>query len=47
MKRVTILISDENDKIIRQAQAKMIKETNESYSYSKCLNELLGGKVKK
>ena len=40
-KRVTIMIDTDNDKKIRTVQSKTIKETNNSYSYSRCVNDLL------
>lgn len=40
-KRVTIMIDEELDKKLRLWQAKMIKQTNSSYSYSKAVNDNL------
>lgn len=40
-KRVTIMIDDDLDKALRERQSRMIKKTNMSYSFSKCLNETL------
>ena len=40
-KRVTIVIDDDLDKKLRTKQAKMINQTQASYSYSKALNEEL------
>ena len=40
-KRVTIVIDDDLDKKLRVRQAKLIQQTNSSYSYSRVLNETL------
>lgn len=40
-KRVTVVINDELDRKLRLLQAKMIKETQGSYSFSKALNRVL------
>lgn len=40
-KRVTIMIDDDLDLALRGRQARMIKKTKMSYSFSKCLNETL------
>ena len=40
-KRATILIEDSTEKKIRTFQAKMIKTTNQNYSYSAAINEIL------
>ena len=40
-KRVTIMIDDDLDKKLRLRQAKMIRQEQSSYSYSKVLNESL------
>ena len=40
-KRVTIVIDEDLDKKLRERQAKMIKQENSSYSYSRVLNETL------
>ena len=40
-KRITIMIDDDLDKKLRQRQAKMIQQINESYSYSKTINDVL------
>ena len=45
-KRVTIMISDDLDKRVRQKQAKLIRETNESVSYSSVINRTLKGEFK-
>lgn len=44
--RITVMMSDENDKKIRQKQVATIQKTNKNYSYSQCLNDMLKG-VKK
>ncbi len=40
-KRVTIMIDKENDKKLRELQAKLIAKTLGSYSYSRVINEQL------
>jgi hypothetical protein len=40
-KRITVMIDDEVDKKLRQRQAKMIQQNNETYSYSKTINDVL------
>ena len=40
-KRVTIMIDEELDKKLRLYQAKMIQKDQNSYSYSKALNDTL------
>ena len=40
-KRVTICIDEDLDKKVRLRQAKLIREEQTSYSYSKVLNEIL------
>jgi hypothetical protein len=40
-RRVTIMIEDILDKKVRQFQAKMIQKENNTYSYSKAVNDLL------
>lgn len=35
------MIDDELDKKLRQRQAKMIQQNNETYSYSKTINDVL------
>ena len=45
-KRVTIIISGENDKAIRKLQSKMIVTTNSGWSFSKVLNVVLDSGVK-
>ena len=44
-KRVTIMISDELDKKVRNAQARIIKSTNETCSYSKVVNMVLARRI--
>jgi len=39
--RVTIMIDEDLDKKLRLRQAKMIQQTNSSYSYSRVLNDTL------
>ncbi len=41
VKRVTIVIDEDNDKKLRTKQAKLIEQTQSSYSYSRVLNEAL------
>ena len=40
-KRVTIMLDDDLDQKLRDRQAKLIRETQGSYSFSKVLNEVL------
>lgn len=40
-KRITIMLDDDLDKKLRLKQAKMIQNTNGTYSFSKMLNEVL------
>jgi len=40
-KRVTIMIDDDNDKKLRNRQAKLIASEQKSYSYSRVLNDYL------
>ena len=40
-KRITIMIDDDLDKKLRFLQAKIIRETQSSYSYSRALNDVL------
>lgn len=40
-KRITIMIDDENNKKLRNLQAKMIKESDESVSFSRVINEII------
>jgi hypothetical protein len=40
-KRTSIFVEDDLDKKIREYQAKIMKKTNSSYSYSKAVNDLL------
>lgn len=41
VKRVTIMIDDDNDKKLRNIQAKSIQKQQTSYSFSKVINEVL------
>ena len=47
-RRVTVMLDDENDRTCRIIQAQQIKKTNDTYSFSKVVNELIkrGIKVK-
>ncbi len=40
-KRVTIMLAEDLDKKIRTKQAKMIQDTQSSYSFSSALNDVL------
>lgn len=40
-KRITVMIDDENLKKLRNLQSKMIKESNESVSFSRVINKVL------
>ncbi len=42
-KRICLMIDDDVDKKLRTFQAKSIKKTNSSFSYSKTLNAVLRG----
>lgn len=44
--RVTIMMDASNDKKIRNRQADFIKKSGKSYSYSRCINDMLS-EVKK
>jgi hypothetical protein len=46
-KRKTIMIDEDNDKEIRQIQAKLIEKTTSVISYSNVLNEVLRKGLKK
>ena len=46
-KRVTIVLDYEVDKKIRELQAKEIRRTSSSVSFSKVINELLRNSLKK
>ena len=39
--RITVMLNSDLDKKIRHIQAKMIKESNASVSFSKALNQVL------
>ena len=45
-KRVTIMIDDDLDKKLRMRQAKMITQSQTSYSYSKVINEIIRKAIK-
>ena len=40
-KRITIMIDEENVKKLRNLQAKLIKESEKSVSFSRVLNEII------
>jgi len=40
-KRITIMLDDDLDKKLRIIQAKRIRKTHRSYSFSKCMNDIL------
>jgi predicted RNase H-related nuclease YkuK (DUF458 family) len=40
-KRITIMLDEENVKNLRNLQAKMLKESNKSVSFSKVINEVI------
>ncbi len=46
-KRVTVIISDDLDKKIRNLQAKMIQSSTNNVSYSGVINHLLKKELKK
>ena len=39
--RITIIMDDDNNKKLRALQAKMIKESDESVSFSRVINEII------
>jgi hypothetical protein len=39
--RVTIMLDDDNNKMIRTHQVRMIQKKNGAYSFSKSINDLL------
>ena len=41
LKRVTIMIDDEVDRMVREYQVKKMLEDNKAYSYSAAMNDLL------
>ncbi len=41
VKRVTIMIDDDNDKKLRLRQAKLIQQTQSSVSFSKVINQII------
>jgi len=45
-KRVTMMMDDDLDKKLRLKQAKLIKEKQTSYSFSKVLNETIRKSLK-
>ena len=45
-KRVTIMLDDDLDQELRDRQAKLIKKTQSSYSFSRVLNEVLRKQLK-
>lgn len=45
-KRVTIMLDDDLDQVLRDRQARLIKKTQASYSFSKVLNEALRKELK-
>ncbi len=42
-KRITFMIDDDNSEKVLAQQIKMMKETNNTYSFSKAVNDLLRG----
>ena len=45
-KRITVMIEDDVDKKLRTIQAKEIKNTSSSVSYSHVINQILRKKIK-
>lgn len=45
-KRVTIMLDDDLDLELRERQARMIKKTQSSYSFSRVLNDVLRKSLK-
>jgi len=45
-KRVTIMLDNDLDQELRERQAKLIKKTQSSYSFSRVLNEVLRKQLK-
>jgi len=45
-KRITIMLDDDLQKKLREIQAKQIKESSQSVSFSRILNEALRKKLK-
>lgn len=45
--RVTIVMNDDNFKKLRLMQAKLLKETNSSVSFSKVINDVITLALKK
>ena len=46
MPRVTIVLDDKNDKLLRMLQAKQIKETQTSVSFSRVINNVVSKALK-
>lgn len=44
-KRITIVLDDDLEKKLRSIQAKTIAKTNQSYSFSKVINDILKQKT--
>jgi len=45
-KRVTIMISDDLDRKVRDKQAALIKKSSASVSYSSVINQVLANKIR-
>ncbi len=45
-KRITIVMADDLDKMLRLKQAKLIEKYQTSYSYSRVLNDILRKELK-
>ena len=45
MSRVTIMLDDDLEKIVRTRQAKKMLSSNQSYSFSEALNDFLREKI--
>lgn len=45
-KRVTVMLDDDLDQELRERQARMIKKTQGSYSFSRVLNDVLRKSLK-
>lgn len=45
-KRVTIMLDDDLDQVLRDRQSRLIKKNQSSYSFSKVLNEALRKELK-
>jgi len=46
-KKVTIMLEEDLDKKLRELQAKAIRSTNSSVSFSKIINKLIRNNLKK